>query len=32
LALFEIATGKNATQISRETGRNHQTVMGWVHQ
>ena len=31
LALFEIATGKNATQISKETNRNHQTVMGWVH-
>lgn len=31
LALFEITGGKNATQISRETGRNHQTVMGWVH-
>lgn len=31
LALFEISQGKNATQISRETGRNHQTVMGWVH-
>ena len=30
-ALYEIATGKNATRISRETGRNHQTVMGWVH-
>ena len=32
LALYEIAIGKNATQISRETGRNHQTVMSWVHQ
>ena len=31
LALYEIETGKNATQISRETGRNHQTVMEWVH-
>ena len=31
LALYEIGTGKNATQISRETGRNHQTVMEWVH-
>jgi transposase len=31
LALYEIATGKNATQISRETKRNHQTVMNWVH-
>jgi transposase len=30
--LFEIATGrKNATQISKETNRNHQTVMEWVH-
>jgi hypothetical protein len=32
LALYEIASGKNATQVSRATGRNHQTVMGWVHQ
>lgn len=31
LALFEISQGKNATQVSRETGRNHQTVMDWVH-
>lgn len=31
LALFEISQGKSATKISRETGRNHQTVMGWVH-
>ena len=32
LALYEIARGnKNATQVSKETGRNHQTVMGWVH-
>lgn len=31
LALYEITTGKTATQISRETGRNHQTVIGWVH-
>lgn len=32
LALYEIAMGKSATQISQETERNHQTVMGWVHQ
>ena len=31
LALYEIATGSTATQVSRHTGRNHQTVMSWVH-
>ncbi len=31
LALYEIANGTNATQISRSTARNHQTVIGWVH-
>jgi hypothetical protein len=31
MALFEIVQGKTATQISRETGRDDQTVMGWVH-
>jgi len=31
MALFEIMQGKTATQISRETGRDDQTVMGWVH-
>ena len=31
LALYEIGTGKSATQVSGLTGRNHQTVMGWVH-
>lgn len=31
LALYDIATGKNATQVSSETGRNNKTVMGWVH-
>jgi transposase len=31
LALYEIARGKTATQVSRATGRNHQTVMNWVH-
>jgi transposase len=31
LALYDIATGKNATQVSHETGRNNKTVMDWVH-
>jgi transposase len=32
MALFEMVVGgKNATQISKETQRNHQTVMSWVH-
>jgi transposase len=31
LALFEIATGKNATEVSLETKRDDQTVMSWVH-
>ncbi len=31
LALFEIINGKTATQVSRETGRDDQTVMNWVH-
>lgn len=29
-ALFEICGGKSASQVGRETGRNHQTVMDWV--
>jgi transposase len=31
MALYEISQGKNATQVGLATGRNHQTVMGWVH-
>lgn len=31
MALYEISQGKNATQVSRTTARNHQTVMEWVH-
>lgn len=31
MGLYEIAQDKSATQVSRETGRNHQTVMEWVH-
>ena len=31
LALYEICQGKSATQVGRETGRNPQTVMEWVH-
>lgn len=31
MALYEICNGKNATQVSRETGRNPQTIMEWVH-
>jgi transposase len=31
LALYDIIHGKTATQVSRETGRDDQTVMGWVH-
>ena len=31
MALYEISSGKNATQVGRETGRNPQTVMEWVH-
>lgn len=31
LALFQIAGGtKNATQVALMSGRNHQTVQGWV--
>lgn len=32
MALYEIATGKNATVVGKKTGRNPQTVMEWVHQ
>ena len=31
MGLYEIAQGKSATQVGRETGRNPQTVMEWVH-
>lgn len=31
LALYDITQGKNATQVGRETGRNPQTIMAWVH-
>ncbi|NJL61345.1 MAG: helix-turn-helix domain-containing protein [Methylacidiphilales bacterium] len=31
MAMYEICNGKNATQVTSETGRNPQTVMEWVH-
>jgi transposase len=31
MGLYEIAKGKSATQVGRETNRNPQTVMEWVH-
>ncbi|WP_373695809.1 helix-turn-helix domain-containing protein [Brunnivagina elsteri] len=31
MALYEVSNGKSATQVGRETGRNPQTVMEWVH-
>lgn len=31
LALYEITQGKSATQVGRQTGRNPQTIMAWVH-
>ena len=31
LALYDITTGKNAAQVSQETGRHHQTIISWVH-
>lgn len=31
LALYEISQGRSATEIGKATGRNPQTVMGWVH-
>ena len=31
LALYEVSQGKSATQIGRQTGRNPQTIMDWVH-
>lgn len=32
MGLYEITNGKSATQVGQETGRNPQTIMGWVHQ
>jgi transposase len=31
LALYEICEGKSASVVGKETGRNRQTVMEWVH-
>ena len=31
MGLYEICGGKNATQVGLASGRNPQTVMGWVH-
>lgn len=31
MGLYEIAQGKSATQVGQDTGRNPQTIMGWVH-
>ncbi|MEH2084864.1 MAG: helix-turn-helix domain-containing protein [Nostoc sp.] len=31
MALYEICNGKSATQVGRETRRNPQTIMEWVH-
>ena len=31
MALYEISEGKSATQVGKETKRNSQTVMKWVH-
>jgi transposase len=31
LALYEICQGKSATEVGRQTQRNPQTVMEWVH-
>ncbi|MTF38882.1 helix-turn-helix domain-containing protein [Cyanobacterium aponinum] len=31
IALYEISDGKSATKVGKETGRNPQTVMSWVH-
>jgi hypothetical protein len=31
LGLYEIAKGKSASRVGRESGRNPQTVMEWVH-
>lgn len=31
LAIYEICSGKSATRVGKETGRNPQTIMEWVH-
>lgn len=31
MALYEITQGKSATQVARNTNRNPQTIMSWVH-
>lgn len=31
MALYEICLGKSVTQVGRETQRNRQTIMEWVH-
>ena len=31
MALYDICLGKNATQVGRDTQRNPQTIMDWVH-
>ena len=31
MALYEISAGKSATRVGKETKRNPQTVMEWVH-
>lgn len=32
MALYEISDGKSATKVAKQTQRNPQTVMSWVHQ
>ena len=31
MALYEICLGKSATRVGRDTHRNPQTIMDWVH-
>ena len=31
MALYEISEGKSATRVGKQTRRNPQTVMSWVH-
>jgi len=31
MALYEICLGKSATRVGKETERNPQTIMDWVH-
>ncbi len=31
MALYEISSGQSATQVAKQTKRNPQTVMEWVH-